>query len=629
MRLSPVLALAAAAALAAGVCVPGTALADPAGAPAAGVATSTVTLLDLTADGRSLSAGTLALLSDTVVAPRTARVVATPLRVDGTAYGEQTVTPADSPKEVPSVSTAGLVPALDGVAGLTSPALRLSADTAGGATSRAGATSLGGASVLGLPLALTGTLDVGSVVNETQGGATKTVEVTDLALPSIADLLAALGLDLSALPVDVLAELVTALDLVPPAVADARAALDAAQAALAGEITAATAEVDEQRAAVDAAASEVSAADRALAAAAQATTAAEQSATALLPAEVTLEEALALTPAEREELSAELQAALTEVTTRRIEQASAQAARAAAQAALEAAQPLLDAAQRALDDPLATLVEELAALEAAVMAVLDGTPLVSMDALRVATAARVTSASAGGQSAEVVGGEIAGLRVLGTDVLAAALGASRVDVLQLTGDTLGRVSSEIGRVTGTLSQVLSTVRALPTLTVPAPQIGLLTKTTSTGTADGFGTAATGVRALSVVVPPITVPDLSLLLSGAALAPAAATSAVPAAATSAVPAAVPAATPAAAPVASSAVSISVGTLTDAVRFRPAVAAAAVGASNPGVSRTVTAAPPSRSLAATGPSAMLAGLGLGLGLLAGAVVLRRRAVLEGVA
>ena len=128
--------------------------------------------------------------------------------------------------------------------------------------------------------------------------------------------------------------------------------------------------------------------------------------------------------------------------------------------------------------------------------------MVSIDSFTVQTQAMVKSAAAGGQTAKVVGGEIQGVHVLGTDVLNNVLGNSSINVLDLTGSTLSQVTSKLSGLTGVLSSVLS---AVPGLTVPAPTVALLTKTTSTSIAGGFGTAQNTVQALSISIPAITLP----------------------------------------------------------------------------------------------------------------------------
>lgn len=168
MRPSPLLSAAAAAALLAAVAGPATAATGP--APAQGVASSSVTLLSVAAGGHTVSAGTLELLSDMLGAEAVARILLTPLTADGTAYGQQTVTPAQSPVSAPAVSSGSVAPALDGLLGVTSPVLEAEADATGGEPSTlAGATSFGGLTVLGLPVSIDGALDTASSVSRTAG----------------------------------------------------------------------------------------------------------------------------------------------------------------------------------------------------------------------------------------------------------------------------------------------------------------------------------------------------------------------------------------------------------------------------------------------------------------------------
>src|SRR5207302_1964884 len=122
-----------------------------------------------------------------------------------------------------------------------------------------------------------------------------------------------------------------------------------------------------------------------------------------------------------------------------------------AQKALTDAQALLASLTATLNGLLAKVQPQIDALLAAITALLDGTPLVSVDSITIQTQALVTSASAGGQSAKVVGGEINGLHVLGTDVLNNVLGSSSVNLLDLVGSTLSSVTSTINGLTGTLS----------------------------------------------------------------------------------------------------------------------------------------------------------------------------------
>ena len=120
---------------------------------------------------------------------------------------------------------------------------------------------------------------------------------------------------------------------------------------------------------------------------------------------------------------------------------------------------MLDAAIAALNDILDTVQAEIDALLGAVTAVLDGTPLVSFDSLSVLTRSAATTNTDGGQEAVITGGELTGLKVLGTDVLDDVLGTSSVDLLDLVGGTLADVNALVAGLSGTLSSVLSSVRS--------------------------------------------------------------------------------------------------------------------------------------------------------------------------
>ena len=665
MRISPLVAAAAATALLASLAGPASAATEP--APAAGVASSAVTLLDVAAGGRTVTAGTLSLLSDALGTDAVAKIVVTPLTVDGLAYGERTITPADSPATVTAFDSGTVAPALAGLVKVTSPVFTGTAQNgSSGASSRVGADSLGGVDVLGLPIALEGTLDVGSLVSRT-GGAVgdKTLEITNLALPSIADLLAALGLDLSKLPTEVLVELLTELDILTTAVTTAGQALTDAIAAagIQPQIDAAQAEVDTATTALAAKVDELAGKNSELAAArddlaattaalapptAAVATAQRELATAnaaLATATGALNAALAAAGLSGIDaynaLSAVLRALLAPVidpliaavtaaqgtvasvtatvTTATSELAAAQSLAdiaAAVVTALESAiatlQGVIDTLQEAVDaavgivtNVLTSVQPLIASLLAAVTAVLDGTPLVSIDALTVITESKVTSANDGGQSATVVGGEITGLHVLGTDVLNNVLGATRLDLLDLTGSTLDGVNGLLTELTGTLSSVLSTVPGFPLLKIPAPTIELLTKQSGTGIADGFGTASTGVRALSVTLPSITLPQALALPSAANL---------PVFASTLEAFQVSAVLDSAGNFVSSPVTVALGILSEQARFRPA------GSVPPTVAPGAVLPTTGSQLPRTGTTGALALLGVVL--MGAAVVARRR-------
>lgn len=648
----------------AAVAGPATAATEPAAvpAPAMGVASSTVNLVGLTAGGHTVSAGTLQLLSDMLGAESVAKILVTPLTADGKAYGQQTVTPDNSPGTTPAASTGSLVPALDGIAGLTSPVINASSSNDGGEPSTsAGATSLGGLSLLGLPIALDGDLDVVSAVTKAGGGASEqTLSLDGLALPSIADLLAALGLDLKALPVEVLNELLTELDLVTTAVTEANKALTEATAQIQTQIDAAQAEVDKASAALTAELDKLTAKNGELAAAekdlAETTAALEPLKTAVSDAQAQLAAANTELTTATNELNAALSAAgltsldayhalppllkaplepiieplIGAVSAAQTSVASATALVTKATADLAAAQSLVDVAaalvttikgaiatlqtvvdelQKVLDAAVAALTTVLAAVQpqldallGAITAVLDGTPLVSFDSLSVVTQALTTSNRAGGQTAKVTGGELSGLEVLGTDVLSDVLGTTKVDLLDLAGTQLTAINGLIGELTGTLSSVLSTVPEFPTLSIPAPQVGLLTKAASTDIVDGFGVADTSVKGLTIAIPSVSIPT-ALALPGAAELPA--LGSVPQVAgllTSA-------------PIALDLVNVSSNS-----RFSPAVTAVpGTGAPDTGTPDTGTPGTAAPQLPRTGASQALAALAV---LLMGAAVVARR-------
>ena len=570
MRPSPLLSAAAAAALLAAVAGPATAATAP--APAKGVASSSVTLLGVAAGGHTVTAGTLELLSDMLGAQSVAKVLLTPLTADGTSYGQQTVTPASSPVSAPSVDSSALVPALAGIASLRTPVLEAAADNADGEPSTsAGAASLGSLSVLGLPVSIEGSLDVGSAVSRNAGAVgEKTLVVENVALPSLADVLAALGLNVPALPVEVLTELLNELDLVTTTITDLQKQIDDATAAIQAQIDKAQADVDKAAADLAAKTAELGGKKNELAAAEQdlqsKTAALGAAKTALAAEQQKLDDANAqLTTATAnltsllgstsisayEALSPEAKALLdptgaiaaayqayktaqtavagatAAVTTATTAVANAQsavdlaagvvatlkAAVAALQATVDELQALLDALIAVLQNILSDVQPLIDSLKAAILAVLDGTPLLSFDSLSVVTEATATSNTEGGQTARIVGGEISGLEVLGTDVLGNVLGTTKIDLLDITASQLAAINALIGTVTGALSSVLSTVPQFPTLSIPAPEVGLLSKSTSTSVVDGFGVATTSVKGLSVTLPSVSIPT-ALALPGA-------------------------------------------------------------------------------------------------------------------
>jgi hypothetical protein len=517
--------------------------------PAAGSASTTLSVLRVLAGGHDLSAVDLALRSDTTSSPRVSRIDITPITADGTAYGRVVVNQANSPQGVSALSTPS---ALSPYAQLVSPALTASATSL--PSNQIGAASLGSLKVLGLPVALGGALQAASSVTGTGGAsAGKTVTLSNVALPSIADVLAALGLDLSKLPVGSLSTLLSQLDLVTSAVTTAQNAVNTAQSA-----------VDAQVATLAGLTATLTT-DQGLLATAQTTLTTATSALQTLlndPLVTALTGGVPLTVAQFEALvaSADPLVALIEaipvvgplVTSAQTDYVSALAAVTAAQNVVALAQAAVDAAQALLTTLTATLTSAISTLLGAITGVLDATPLVSLTKLELSTKALVTSATTGGQSAQIVGGTISGLKVLGTDVLQTALGSSTIDLSALAGTAVTTLTSTISGLTGTLSSVLSSIPGLPVLDIPAPKIGLLTKSTSTSISGGYGRASTLITGLSITLPSITLPT-SVALPGAVNLPA-----------------MDGITQVAGQLTSAPVTVSLLTLRDQAAFRPAVA-----------------------------------------------------------
>lgn len=548
------------------LCAATPALATPASAAtaatvaqkAAGSAESALGLLSVTAAGHTVDVATVELVSDRTGASPVARVVVTPLAVDGTAYGQQSIDSGSA--TVPALPGAS-VPSVPGVLTVASPAITAAASASDdSATSSAGAQSLGSLSVLGLTVDLSGAAEAVTGVTSSASTASKTVRVSDLSLPSIAELLAGLGLDLDLVPLDTLLTLVDELGLaVTTAFTTAMGAVDTAQA----EVTALTATLAS-------ATSQLAAASGAVDTAVAALT------TAIGSSGLTEAGIAALPDAGKALLPNAVLGAYNDLV--------------AARSAADAAQAAVDAAQAAVDAAQAVLAAAVAAALDAVQALLDGTPLLSLDSLEVSTSAVAKTAKPGGQTAEVVGGEVVGLHVLGTDVLDTVLGSSSVDLLDVTDGLLDEVDSVVDGLTGTLASVLSDVAGLE---LTAPQVDVLGSATRTGVVGGFGEAETLVSALSVTLPRITLPT-SLALPGVGALPAfEGVSAVNGA------------------LSSLAGSVDLVTLTELSRFRPAVVA---GPST----GTPTTAP---TLPSTGgaPGALV---GLGLLTAAGAVLVVRR-------
>ena len=518
------------AAAALGILVP---LALPAGAattPSAGAASSTINVASLTIGSiAGLPAHSVAIGTVSQAASNVGSVLAavsfTAATVDGKAYGKINVDPASSPKAAPVIDTAAYVPAA--LVKATSPAANIVANSSPLAKVTG---NLGSLSVLGIPLTTDGAIDIGSSVTATSARAGKTVTISQLSLPTLKDLLAALGLDISKLPLDVLEQLgnkvVKALDnavtVAYEAAQTAQDAIDDAQSAL-GDVT----------------------------------SVADDAQTVFDAADAAFDDALGAIPMTRSAWDATPSAAQALILAVNAPLAAASTALAAADTALATANAAVDVAQAALDAALAALVPLVSDLVDAVLKAID-VPLVSIDSAKVGTIAEVV----GNKKVAKVTGTISGVKVLGKDLIADLTGSSTLDVAKLVGDVASQIN---GAVHGALTMVSSTldgVAAATGISLPVPSVKFLTKSEKTGTDGAFGTASAAVSALDVSLG-------SLKLPRALALPAALTGALPGVAL----------LPASGEVASAPLSLSVGTITEAARFRPAVLTPGAPGSNP--------------------------------------------------
>jgi hypothetical protein len=510
------------AALALTAVLPVTAANAATGAAAAGSATSGATIATVsvgnltvgttTVQGHSVSLGTLSAGAQTLSPSAAPAVSFVPVTLDGVQTGAVTVTPANSPKTVGGIST-GALPL--NVLSATSPTATLTAATTAASRTATVAAKLGSVHVLGMPITLDGSLDVGSVTDAEHADASKMLSIKNIALPNLADLLAALGIDLAKLPVGTLEGLVaglpvtisgatqTALDTVDSTITTTQSQLTAAQATLDAKFTALS--------------SATTALDAALAAYSGA-----------VPPGV-------VAPFDHTDWDALTTLEKTAVGTADSNVATTGAAYDTAKSEWSAA----DAAVNTLTGALTTAIGTLTDLVAGVLA---GTPLVSIGTAQIGTRAAVDTSKAA-----MVTGSISGVKVMGEDVLATITGNSTLDAAKLVGDVASQVNAELASISQALSNVLSAATGATGLVVPAPSIKLLTKTTSTGVDGAFGLANVTLTALDVSLGSVTVPDAFALTGAGSLAGIAATSTG---------------------FKTAPLSVKVGAITEAARFRPA-------------------------------------------------------------
>ena len=556
-RLRPVLAVTAALTLTAAA-APAIGATTTTTTPATGSAQSALTLLDVALGGHSVQAGQIAAVASNTPS-RVASLVVTPLTLDGTVHGQQTVTPASAPATVPSGSPQSV--SVPNLLTFTGPTLSVDAQAGPAAvlTSAAlkalGQITLTPAGLAQLPVNLqAATLANLAKVTSSQSEASKTIVVGGLSLPSINDLLKSLGVDLNAL-LDQLTQgnLNKLQGLVGSALTSLNATVDSAQAALASAtsqtapdtLSAAQAQLTSATAAKNNAQTAFDAAQTALNTANAAWTSAIGT---IAPAVLTLNGVTSsLTPAQFQALGQPVQTALDAATSADLAALAASAV--SAQTAFDAAQAALTAANNVVT-LVNSLIDALQALINAVAGAVTGNtnPLAALGNITVQTKAVAASTT----QTPVAEAKIGSLKILGSDSVPAQL------------------TSALGAVTSTLSSVLTSVAGVA---FTPPSIAVGTGKTSTSTVGSTRKATASITGVTVTLPSIAMPTALSTI----------TSAVPGAAT----------------IAGNVVSVLGGSVKVATLAESA-------AYTPSTSKSTTSGSPSGSKTPNGPS--LAGTGM---------------------
>jgi hypothetical protein len=451
--------------------------------PASGAAQSTLTLLDVALAGHQVSAGQIAAVASNTTS-RVAQLVVTPVTLDGTAHGQQTVTPASAPATVPSGSPQSV--SVPGLLSLTGPTLAVDAQAGPTAVLTSavlkalGQVTLTPAGAVNLPINLqAASLDNLAKVTSAQSEASKSIVIGSLTLPSVNDLLTGLGVDLNALldqltqgNLDKLGGLVGAdLATLDTAVDNAQAALSSVPGTLSaaqGALTTAQSSLTAAQSALTAAQGAATTAD-----AAWSTAVASLSATLTglgLPTNLAASDFAGLTQAQKDALAL----VVTNIATLAANAVSADAALAAAQAVETVAQTLVDSLN-ALIDALQNLINGV------LSAVTNNTdPLAALGNITVQTKA----VAAGTSPTPIAEAKIGTLKVLGTDT------------------PTSQLTSVLGVATTTLSDVLRSVTGVA-FTPPSIQVGA--GHTSTSTVGSTRKATASITGLTVTLPSIALP----------------------------------------------------------------------------------------------------------------------------
>src|SRR3954454_7967851 len=168
-----------------------------------GQATSTLSLLQLRIAGQSVTAGRITATAVNSSSPHIARLVVTPLAYNLPAVGKhgtigkQTITPASGSTTVPGA--AGSVTLPNGLGSVTGPTFVAQAkDTAAGVLATTRLSTIGKVNLSGVPINLhLVSLDHTAQVVSGNATAEKSFSLGGLSLPTLSQLLAALGLDLT------------------------------------------------------------------------------------------------------------------------------------------------------------------------------------------------------------------------------------------------------------------------------------------------------------------------------------------------------------------------------------------------------------------------------------------------
>ena len=449
--------------------------------PAKGSATSSLTVLQLSLLGNTLSAGQIAAVADNSVSPHNVKLVVTPVdsSVSGP-VGQQTVTPGSTATQVPSSPASASLPA--GVGSITGPTFSVSAaDNATGVLTSAALKALGSVTILTMPVNLqTASLSNTASVTSTAATAEKSLSIGTIALPSLQDLLAKLGLNLNNL-----------LDLLTQANLDKLAGL--VTSTTTGAVKTANDAVTAARTAIGAnAPTSLSGAQSALTTANTAVTTAQNTLTTANAAFSSALTSAIANPVTAPLLSA---AGITSSTTAAQFLASPLAGNAAvasvtsAAQAVAAAQTALTAAQAAVTQ-LQALIAALQALITSVLNAVNASndPLASLGGVNVVT--KAVAASTPTATADVT---VASTHVLGT----------------LAALPLSQLTSALSTVTSTLSSVLNSVAGV-SFTPPSIAIGTPTKSTSSSGATRHASAS--ISAVTVTMPTLTLPS-ALAIAG--------------------------------------------------------------------------------------------------------------------